>query len=45
MDDNGLLVCQNRSLTNVRNTKDRVAVASRSFSTNPVLRAELLERY
>jgi D-3-phosphoglycerate dehydrogenase len=29
----------------VRNTKDRVAVASRSFSTNPVLRAELLERY
>lgn len=29
----------------MRNTKDRVAVASRSFSTNPTLRAELLERY
>lgn len=29
----------------MRNTKDRVAVASRSFSTNPILRAELLERY
>ena len=29
----------------MRNTSDRVAVASRSFSTNPVLRAELLERY
>lgn len=29
----------------MRNTKDRVAVASRSFSTNPILRAELLQRY
>jgi phosphoglycerate dehydrogenase-like enzyme len=27
------------------NTKDRVAVCSRSFSKNPVLRAELLARY
>jgi D-3-phosphoglycerate dehydrogenase len=27
------------------NTTDRVAVCSRSFSVNPVLRAELLERY
>ncbi|MDO8652915.1 MAG: phosphoglycerate dehydrogenase [Undibacterium sp.] len=27
------------------NTEDRVAVCSRSFSSNPVLRAELLERY
>lgn len=34
-----------RNARNVRNTKDRVAVASRSFSLNPILRAELLERY
>ena len=27
------------------NTQDRIAVCSRSFSKNPVLRAELLARY